>query len=732
MLRSVCVVAVVVLSLLAVTETEAGWGGWRGRHKAKDMWSQFLRGFRNGFGGRSFRYGGHHSPFQFGFDFNFGRQRDWWEGPNVCHTEDTDNGTASDEATITHHFKTATQVCEQSETAYRCKSTVQGPNGQVTKTELYQCCHGFTRKAGEFGCPEKLRLNDLPATAQELGLNDLLTAVTTVGLAEELARSNFTVFAPVDGSFPIPQGSGFTLGEKPKAIMVSGPMQSEIESELQNIILGHLLPEPRRASSFSDEDILLTGSPVDSTIRINFYSRPEKLTTANCVRVTSTDNLATNGVIHVVEKVLPTVTSSLLDLIQRDEQFSYLKTALARANLVPTFRGDGQFTLFAPTNAAFQKLDPILLDRLLSGNPECLQKVLNQHVLPHVICSAVIQGKAMSRNLLHNFLNLTRTDDDKVFVNDAQVVRADVMATNGVLHVIDDVLVPDDALDLVSVAKNSGLTELVKLVNAAGLVSTLQNADNVTVLAPSNEAIQALSPEVVKKLTSDPALLQSVLTYHVIPEELTARELYNERVLDTLNAQGKVRVNHFSQFPFAHRQVLTVQCAKVIAANVGACNGIVHVIDQVMLPPSGNVVDVLAADPNYSTLVRLVKIAGLADYLQRPEALTVFAPTNKAFSQVPKELLKELEGDREQLADILKLHVLERNLCCSGIFNNPWWRTQVRTLGGVVSLSRDRSGRPRVNDAMIDSCDNTATNGVVHGIDSVLLPEPEQPWYMFP
>ena len=175
----------------------------------------------------------------------------------------------------------------------------------------------------------ELRLTDLLTTARQLGLNDFLAAVSSVGLDEELARGNFTVFAPQDGAFPLSSSSGFALQDQPRALMVSRPLADKLEDELQAVLLGHLLTEPRRASSFSDEDVVATASPYDSTIRINFYSQPKQLTTANCVRVTSTDNVATNGVIHTVEKVLPTVTSSLLDIIQRDEQFSYLKTGRA-------------------------------------------------------------------------------------------------------------------------------------------------------------------------------------------------------------------------------------------------------------------------------------------------------------------------------------------------------------------------------------------------------------------
>lgn len=687
-------------------------------------------------GHHSFDFGGPDNPFNFGFGWSFGRPKDWWEGPNVCYREDVDNSTQSSNASIiTHHFKTATQVCEESETAYRCKSTIKGTNGQITKVELYECCHDYSRQPGQFGCPEKLQLVDLNATARNLGLNDLLTAISAAGLEEELARGNFTLFAPVDGAFPLPQGPGLTLQADQAvaaALRVSDSTLSQIERELQAVLLGHLLSKPRKASSFSDEEVLTTGSPVDSTIRINFYSSPEKLTTANCVRVTSTDNMATNGVIHTVEAVLPTVTSSLMDVIQREADFSTLKTALASANLVSTLKADGQWTLFAPTNAAFKAMDKKFLDRLLSGDQACLQKVLRHHLLPNVICSAVIKGRVKSRNVLDNYLNLTRTDDGKLFVDDAQVVRTDVMAANGVMHVIDAVLVPDNALDMIKMAKKAELTEFVKLVQAAGITSTFQTLSNVTIFVPSNEAVKALSEDAVKMLTSDPIKLERVLSYHVIQKELNSRELLSGMELDTLSAGAQVRVNEYHSFPFRYDRVLTVQCANVVTRNMPVCNGIVHVIDRVLIPPTGNMVDVLAADSNYSTMVRLVKIAGLADALQAPGPFTVFAPTNKAFSKLGKEMMMELEGDQERLAQILKRHIIQGTLCCGGIFENTWWhQQQVRALGGAsLLLARDRYGLPYVNDVSISHCDNMADNGVVHGITGVLLPRPD-PWYLF-
>nr|KAG5705886.1 hypothetical protein BaRGS_030776 [Batillaria attramentaria] len=665
------------LSMVEVTQSQRN-GRWR------DRWNQFLQQLRNRFGDRE------------GFGF-FGRHQPWWEGANVCRS------VVNSAPSGTTQHRPEREQCRDSGAAYTCVSTITNGAGTVVRTDVRQCCHGYARQRNDFGCPIVLQLSNLPQTAQSLGLNDLLGAVTTAGLGDALTNSNFTVFAPKDGSF-----AGVSL-----------PV-----NELQAVLLSHVIAGPRRSSSFSDEEVLQTASPLGSTIRINVYTRPQTLTTANCVPVTSADNIATNGVIHVVDKILPTVTSSIMDLIAQDPQFSLLRTALEKANLVTTFQGTGQFTLFAPTNAAFQSLDQTLLNRLINGDVTCLQKVLKQHVLPNVICSAIIQpGNARALNLLDNYVNLTHTGDGSVLVNDAQVIRADVMATNGVIHAINGVLIPNEALDIVNVAQRSGLTELTQLVQTAGLTSTLQNAQNVTVFAPTNEAFQILPAATVQQLTSNPALLQQVLTYHVVPQQLSVRQLTasNSQQLNTLNTPAKLRVNQY----FGYRQrVVTVQCAPVITTDVPACNGVAHVISQLLIPPTGTVVDVLVADPNYSTLVELVQAAGLVGALQTEGPFTVFAPNNQAFAQLGQQTLQELRSDVQQLAYILRLHVIQDNLCCAGIFRNPWWRQQRSTAlsGDPLFLSRDRTDTPIVNDVSISNCDNIATNGIVHGVDSVLLP----------
>lgn len=128
----------------------------------------------------------------------------------------------------------------------------------------------------------------------------------------------------------------------------------------------------------------------------------------------------------------------------------------------------GQLTVFAPTDEAFSKLNPELRDRLMKGEG-CVQSVVQQHVLPNVICSTVIQGRARSTTLLGSSLLLERDLEGKLYANGKQVITRDVMASNGVLHVIDGVLIPENARSFSQLLSSRNLTELARLVEAAGI-----------------------------------------------------------------------------------------------------------------------------------------------------------------------------------------------------------------------------------------------------------------------
>ena len=128
------------------------------------------------------------------------------------------------------------------------------------------------------------------------------------------------------------------------------------------------------------------------------------------------------------------------------------------------FSQPGQLTVFAPTDDAFAKLNPELRERLMKGQG-CVHSVVEHHVLPNVICSTVIQWRARSTSLLGSSLLLERDLEGKL------VITRDVVASNGVLHVIDGVLIPENARSFSQLLSSHNLTELARLVEATGTIS---------------------------------------------------------------------------------------------------------------------------------------------------------------------------------------------------------------------------------------------------------------------
>merc|ERR1712106_548271 len=223
-----------------------------------------------------------------------------------------------------------------------------------------------------------------------------------------------------------------------------------------------------------------------------------------------------------------------------------------------------------------------------------------------------------------------------VKVNGANVVRADLKASNGGVHVIDQVILPgsDNPAgpgNLAELLTAQGFTTLVDLVVKAGLADTVSNSGPFTIFAPTNEAFAALDPALVQTLVNNPNQLKSVLLYHVVSGEVYSSGLSNN--LQATSVEGsKLRVNLYKNH---HSGVATVNGARIVKADVKASNGVVHVIDKVILAPGGDIVDILAGDARFSTLVSAVTKAGLVDTLKSAGPFTVFAPTNDAFNKVP-------------------------------------------------------------------------------------------------
>ncbi len=266
--------------------------------------------------------------------------------------------------------------------------------------------------------------------------------------------------------------------------------------------------------------------------------------------------------------------------------------------------------------------------------------------------------------------------------------------------------------DIVDTAVAAGQFEtLVAAVQAAGLVDTLKGDGPFTVFAPTDAAFGKLPSGTVQSLLrpENRDTLTQILTYHVVPGKLMAR--------DVVRMSGAVTVAG-QKIDFATGEGVTVDGANVVSADIETSNGVIHVIDSVIMPSSDSIVDVAASAGTFNTLLAAAEAAGLASTLAEGGPFTVFAPTDEAFAKLPAGTVESLLQNPQQLAEILKYHVVEGRAYAADAAKAG----RVETLqGGEVVFSID-NGRLTVDGANIVATDIDANNGVVHVIDTVILP----------
>jgi len=255
----------------------------------------------------------------------------------------------------------------------------------------------------------------------------------------------------------------------------------------------------------------------------------------------------------------------------------------------------------------------------------------------------------------------------------------------------------------------------VAAVQAAGLVDALKGPGPFTVLAPANAAFAQLPEGTLEELLKpeNKNRLVEILTYHVIPGKVTAAEVAKLSAAETLNGQ---RVD----FKTSQGKV-TVDDAQVIATDIGCSNGIVHVIDQVLIPNSKDLVETAAAAGDFNTLLAAAQAANLAGTLQNGGPFTVLAPTDEAFKKLPPGTIKSLlkPENQDRLVEILKYHVIPGRVYSDAALKAGHAKS---LQGNSVTFKDSGLGGVMVNDAQVVAADIDTANGVIHVIDTVLLP----------
>ncbi len=575
---------------------------------------------------------------------------------------------------------------------------------------------------------------DLVELAVASGYNTLAAALTEANLITALqATGPFTVFAPTDAAFA--------------AAGITADNVGQVEN-LESILLYHVVSGAVRSTD------LTTGAV--ATLNTETIAIDADNLTVNGISIAAPfDVEASNGIIHTINGVLipestipePEPENPTIVEAATSAGLTTLLDAVTAADLGSTLLEAEAITVFAPTNDAFgaalEAYGVSNLDQLVAelGGLDNLGTVLGFHVVPAVAFAAdLADGAQMFETLAGQMLTVTKTGA-AVTVTDANgstssVVTADVAIENGVVHVIDGVLLPELTLpNIVDAATSAGLTTLLDAVTAADLGATLLDAEAITVFAPTNDAfgaaLEAYGVSNLNQLVAELGgvdNLVSVLGFHVVPATAFSHDLADgEQMFETLAGQ-MLTVNKSADGVTVTDANGTVY--NVVAADVAIANGVVHVIDGVLLPEITlpNIVDA-ATGAGLTTLLDAVTALDLGGTLTSAEAITVFAPTNQAFADLLEaQNVADLDGlvaalGADAVADVLTYHVVPAVAFSHDLTDGDTFTTlqgeelTVNVTDNGVTVT-DVNG----NVFNVTTADVAIDNGVVHVIDGVLLP----------
>ena len=542
---------------------------------------------------------------------------------------------------------------------------------------------------------------DIPRTAQCTGShNSLVAAVVQAELLTTLQGAGpFTVFAPTDQAFT---DAGIDLAE------LNTP---DGKQTLSDILLYHVVASSVPSSALTNG---MTAEAVNGDELTFDLSNGVMVNDANVV---TPDVATSNGIIHVIDKVLmpPADPVDIPTTAAGTGIHNSLVAAVVQAELLTTLEGDGPFTVFAPTDQAFTDAG---IDLAALDTPEGKQ-TLSDILLYHVVPSSV-PASAVTDCMLADAANtqpLSFTVGNGVMVNDANVIQADVMASNGIIHVIDKVLTPSDTpRDIPRTAQCTGAHDsLVAAVIQAELLTTLQGEGPFTVFAPTDQAFTDAGIDLAALDTPEgKQTLSDILLYHVI-----ASEVPSSAVTDCLSADT-VNTNPLS-FTVDDSGVM-VNSATVVTPDVQTSNGVIHVIDKVLLPTAtpNDIPRTAQCTGSHATLVDAVIQAELLTTLQGEGPFTVFAPTDQAFIDAGINLAAlNTEEGKAQLTDILLHHVYISEAVLSSQITDG--ATLSMANGDNITISVT-DGSVMIGDATVALADVATSNGVIHVVDKVIMP----------
>lgn len=429
-------------------------------------------------------------------------------------------------------------------------------------------------------------------------------------------------------------------------------------------------------------------------------------------------------------------SSTLMELLEEDSYFSRTMELIEHAGLRSMMETSGSFTLFAPRDDAFDMADRTLVGRLYQ-TPYLMhtQDLIKYHILEDRVCGLELgtekEFEAANGETLTSSgssgsytLNPSHNRDS----SQVSLIHPDELASNGVLHALDQLLLPKWVFQEVfnlfeDLSEYSTMHELVVAASMEDIFS--DSSGRLTVFAPTNGAFAQLDSSVLQCLRLDPDITTTVLRSHAIDGLQNSETLSDRR-----NVYGTLQIG--VSIAITAGEGLTLNgSTKVVDPDNLAFSGILHGIDSVLLPENfscgfdqdsvaGTIVGILQ-EKGFTTLAAMVTSAGLTSFFSDTSAsFTLFAPDNAAFDNLSPETLSCLSTYPLALESLLKYHTLGKLYSGTDLETVELVPTEDNGKSMLINGLTAINGLPQVNDAGVTEGDITASNGIIHKISRVV------------
>ncbi|XP_022693859.1 transforming growth factor-beta-induced protein ig-h3-like [Varroa jacobsoni] len=587
------------------------------------------------------------------------------------------------------------------------------------KTQVhFECCEGYTTVYRLTGCSGVLALRDILKTARSMGaglfVDYFLRAPTArETLMKAAADGAVTLFVPSDEAIR-------TMSTETRLVF---------ESNLHRNLLYHALPGRVHIKDLPEGDTTLRSLDGYQT-PLRILRSSNQVDTVNCHLITRKDHRATNGVVHVIGAVLNPLASSdatLLSVLSADHRFSELYQLLSKVPELVDLLRDPRATLMlmAPTNEAFQAMDPSELIRI-QHDYTLAKQFLQLHLVLHPMCAPAIIEKHRVRTVGGTRITIS-CDRQGVSVNDHQTrfLQDYRFANNGFISVVSKVIVPDPVRTVWDLMVRRDLSLFTDAVRRHGLEHYFSDS-TITVFAPNNDAIRSWARQhgaYYDDQLYQLALREFIYNHFVYGQKITTAQFIDGKALYSFKRSSTIRMK-------VARKWYGVDLAKLVESDIRGSNGVLHIIDRVLTPRRIHFRDWITRDEADNTInrqfVKLIRRSrGVMEELENlgssnttASSVTIFAPEDEAFESWN---VNEVLNTAQKIEHFVRGHIVHDEIPLQTMSPNMTYFYSTENRDPLQVRNEDGGQTTSVNGASVVHADTLFIDGVLHGIDRFLI-----------